>query len=724
MTVKKTMKKLFSHFFSGIRGLVIAAAIGVSIAAFVYLAFLQRHFFSYRYIAYTIAIAAASTLAVGWCNQHYIYQRLRFLAKKIRGFTIAIAIFLSIILLINIKIEPFYAILPDTSLEITFNTPPLPDDQEGVRLLLIETGQGFVPYSYLEYHGEWERIFGNTIFSPNQEVAVNWTGKVGTQAIIAFRKTNFSQPLTVTWNGTSQTQNLQGDNKEDLFFRTNFDIPWYYFLPFIVSFFVTAFYLTLTALIWMAGWNIPQNASAAQHKPSTWLVFALPMLAVWLLVLLILWPGILTNDSLSIWSMAQTGQIDDWQSAFYTFLIAVLSGIVPSPAFVLILQIIIFALVVAWGLSILRTNGVPPFVLWSASLLMAFFPPTILYVVTLWKDIPYAIAMLALTIGLFAIVASDGKWGTQHGRWVMIAIFAFLVGIFRHNGAPVAAIVVLMLPFAFRKFWKPYASAAALSIFLILLVRGPIYDQWIVAQERSGQSNLIFLHHIAAHIDAGTNLTTDEEQYLNQFQPVNDWNYSCCYVGNISYDQDFNRSGFLSNTPSNRKLAIDLFKRAPLVDIRHAFCAGELSYQFMNNQQCWHMKSLHGFINTHPGKENWIGNVHNTGISEASLLPGLISPLILALRPFGIFDASLVFYLRPAFWLFISMMASSVLVIRRQNPNYLVALLPTLGQSLLLFLIAFASAFRYYYSNCLIGIFLLASIFLPQKDHTSPNNIK
>jgi hypothetical protein len=141
-----------------------------------------------------------------------------------------------------------------------------------------------------------------------------------------------------------------------------------------------------------------------------------------------------------------------------------------------------------------------------------------------------------------------------------------------------------------------------------------------------------------------------------------------------------------------------------------------MAYQFMNDQQCWHTKSLHGFISTSPSQEDWIGNDNRAGVTEASLFPALVEPLILILRPFGIFDASLDFYVRPAFWLFISALSLSLLAIRRQSPHLLLTLLPIFGQSLLLFLIAFAPAFRYYYGNCVVGIFLLGCAFVPAEN--------
>lgn len=708
------MKRLFRYFFPRTKDFWPALLVGFSTAVFIYLAFLQRHFFSLRYLSYALVITATVTFITGWLNQHVIAPAWVNLPKGIRIFTISITLFLTLILLINIDIQPLYYILPDTTLEISFSIEVLPQEQEGVRLLSIETGQGYVPYTYLDYSGQWERIFGNTIFSPDQSVTLNWTGKVGPEAEIAFRKTAFDQPITITWNGVSQLFNLRGIPNQDALFRQKFEIPWFYFLPFIISFAITGFYLLFSALVILGNWQITSSKRPHPHS-QPWLWFMLPMLLIWIFVLLILWPGILTNDSLTMWYMADSGRIDDWQSAFYTYLLSLLMRIIPSPGFVLFLQITLFAFVTAWGLSVLQRIGVSQAILWLLSILMAVFPPSILYVVTLWKDIPYAIALLAFTIALFSIAVSEGQWGAKNFRWVLLGFLAFFVAIFRHNGSPVALISLIFLLFFFRKQGKFYLGSIIVALAIYVLVRGPLYDHITIENKSTGQSNLIYLHHIAAHIDAGTQLTNDEEIYIDSFLPLDKWDYDCCYVGNISYNPDFARGAFLANTSQNRALTLALFQRAPLVDINHFFCAGEMAYQFMNDQQCWHTKSLNGFISAHPGRENWIGYNNRAGISEAPIFPRLIEPLVLALRPFGIFDASLVFYLRPAFWLFLSVLSVSILVIRWRYLGLLVALLPVFGQSLLLFLISFAPAFRYYYANCLIGIFLLGCLFIPVK---------
>ncbi len=295
-------------------------------------------------------------------------------------------------------------------------------------------------------------------------------------------------------------------------------------------------------------------------------------------------------------------------------------------------------------------------------------------------------------------------------HWLWLGLAAFLTAIFRHNGAPVAAACLLALLVVYRKTWKPFLGACLVAALLYLGVRGPLYKSVAMDQTNAGQTNLIYLHHIAAHLDAGTWLEPDERAYLEAFKPLQDWTYSCCYVGTISYNNSFDRQAFLASTPQNRALALALFAREPLVDISHALCAGELSWRFENNA-CY-MKSSHGINTWDAGLVDWIGP-NEAGLQDQSLLPGLVAPAVRLLRGFGFLDDMLVFWLRPAFWLYIGAFSAAVLVLRRRDARFLLALLPALSQAGVLLLVSFAPAYRYHYGTVLAGVFLLGLIFIP-----------
>jgi hypothetical protein len=690
--------------------------VGLSAGASVYLGVLQRHFFSKRYLLYAILISIAVTLLVAWLRKCLLARRFAALPRGMRITALVFTVLMSLVVLANTRIQPIYYLLPDTQMKVRIPIGDVPQDQESVRLLWVETGQGTVYYENMHFEGEWERVAKNILFAPNQEVTITWQGKAGAQPEIAFRMTRYDQPVFVSWNGVEKEYNLNQPKVPNVLIETPLDIPLIYKLPFIIAFCVSCGFVIFSLLVILGTWH-PQRRQKKQAGKYAWLLYMLPMTAVWGFTLLVFWPGVMSNDSMALWIQNLSGVYSDWQSALYAFGLAVLMKIWYSPALVVILQILLLSLLTAWGLKTLEDSGVPRWPLWIVSFLFALSPVNNQLIIALWRDIPYAMAMLWLTILVLKIFLSRGEslkgWG-----WVWLGLSGFLIAILRQNGIPVAFALLIALPVIYRKYWKQAAGSLLLCLLVFLAVKGPLYTWLNVDRTKSGQSNLILLHHIAAHLNAGTPLEPEERAYLDSFLPVDEWDYFCCYVGTISYDKDFERQAFLDSSAENRKLALDLFLRDPWVDVEHTFCSGELVWRYHNNQ-CY-MKSIHGFNSWVPGEVSWI-IPNEVGLKDDSRIPALVQPYVDMLRAFGFRDDFLVIYLRPALYLYLAGFCVAALLLRRRDYKALLVIFPSLLQSAILFLVSYAPAIRYQYSIYLVGTLLLVLPFLPDTDAEKSN---
>jgi hypothetical protein len=703
--------KFIRRIFPDINSTLGSVVIGFSISAAIYLGSLQRHFFSKRYAIYALLIALAATILAAWLQQRWLSHRYHNLPRALRITVVVFSVILSFILLANIQIQPVYYLLPDTTMEVRIPIGAIPDGEESVRLLWVETGQGYVYYQNMHFEGQWERVEKNIVFPPNQEVRFTWTGKVGSTPQIAFRMTHYDQPVFVSWNGEEKEYNLNQPKEPNILIDSQLDIPLIYKMPFILAFSINAGFVLFALLILLGTWQPVKRQGKASAR-GAWLWYMLPMVLLWGFTLLVFWPGIMSGDSITLWNQNLVGEYSDWQSAFYALVLAGLMKIWYSPAFIAILQILSFSFLVAWGLKTLQEEGVSKIILWGISLLFGLSPINNLYANTLWRDIPYALAVMWLTVIAVKIYLSQGKWVEGWG-WVWLGVSGFFIAILRQNGIPVAFSLLVLLPIFYRKYRKQLSGSLLLCLALFLVMKGPVYSWLNVDRSKSGQSNLILLHHIAAHLDADTALKADEEEYLNSFLSIPDWNYYCCYVGTISYDNDFERDRFLASSSENRKLALDLFLRDPLVDVQHTVCSGELTWRF-NDNQCY-MKSTHGFNSWVPGEVSWIVP-NDAGLKEDSKFPTLVTPYVDALRIFGFRDDFLVVYLRPALYLYLAMFFIMVEIIRRKDFRAALVVLPLIIQSAILFLVSYAPAIRYQYSNYLVGLYLLGILFLPADD--------
>ena len=647
------------------------------------------------------------TLLSGWFNTIYLSRKIKEYKRKDLFWIVLFSGIFCFILLLNVKIQPVFPFTPVENLEIRIPAGYTEQGEE-IELMWIKTGQGFLHYSSMQIDGQWERRNKIIYITPDQDVTIDWQGHVGSWSEIAFRQKPHDQPVIVNWNGSTREVNLNDPDEPIIYIRDSFPVSIASQLPFIITLLISVGFIIFSSIIILGAWR-PEYKEKKSRNKYRWLLYMLPMILVWGFTLLVFWPGIITNDSLAQWVQGVDNEFQDWHSAFHALIIALLMKIWYSPAIVVILQIVLFSLLVAWGLKILEEHGVPVIFTWLISFLFAFYPTNDLLVVTIWKDIPYAFSLLWLSLLLLAIFLSDGKWIEKKVNWLVLGIAGFCVSIFRQNGIAVAVVSLTFLPLLFRSKWKLYLRSMLLFCLLYGIVKGPLYNIVKVNKDIGGQSNMILLHHIAAHLDAGTEFTPEEKEYLNSFMPLSEWNYSCCYMGTIYFANDFNRSAFLKSSQQNLDLALKLFLRDPGVDIKHLFCSGEIVWKF-GNTQCY-IKSTHGFNSIKTGSVDWI-IPNDVGIQDDSLLPDFVQPYMEYLRNFGFFDIRLDFYLTPALYLYLAIYFTLVFALRFKNSKAWIISFPILSQAGILFLINFVPAFRYLYSNLLVGTFFLGLLFI------------
>jgi len=239
--------------------------------------------------------------------------------------------------------------------------------------------------------------------------------------------------------------------------------------------FLTSFWLGKRAI----STQEPVNAS-----PMAWLWYAMPCFVVWTIYLMAFWPGSMSPDSLYQWKETLTGQFTDWHPAFHTMNIWLINHLWFSPAAVAFAQIFALGSIAGWGLAGLGRLGAPRKMLWGVSLLFALSLVNGVMVITLWKDIAYSIAVLALTLLVLQIVSSNGLWFTKRGAWLILMLTITLVALYRHNGIVPAFGTPLILLLFYRRFWRQIMGALLLALILFGGIRGPLYDALDVGRGR------------------------------------------------------------------------------------------------------------------------------------------------------------------------------------------------------------------------------------------------
>lgn len=689
------------------RRIIPALSLGAVLAYLVYTSAFQRNFLSKTYLAVTLLIFIAGTLAFYLINRNVLVPFLKML-KPAAAFRLAgVAFLISALLLLNFDPQPLYALLPDHSVQIEV---PAQTGAQAVYFESLENSLGYIAYAKLNPQGDW-REQGDTLrIQPDADFSLKWQGKAGRFLQVVFQPTGEPRTLEIWLDGQHSTLELQNNSGYAVSFRRDFAISIWQVLPAGLAFLLLSTYGLL--MLWALLDRLPIREGKPGLAEGQWLWYALPSILVWSLSLLVFWPGMLSNDSLGQWGQALSGQMGDWHPIFHTFLLSVLMRIWYSPALPAMLQITVLSLVFAQGLGLLHHYGTPRWVLWPAAVIFAVFPFNPLFSITLWKDVPYAIALLALFILFLRIALTSGAWLEQKRSWLWLGLAGFAVAAFRQNGPAVAFLSILGLVFFFKPHWRAILRGLAVALLAWIGVKGLLNWAYNPESGNSSQANLILLSHIAAHVEAETELNPDESVYLNRLMPLSDWESDCCYIGGLSYNPDFDRRTYLENFSENLRLTVNLFLRDPLVDLRQQLCASEMNWVFCGNRCS--LKSLHAFNDVTLGQESWVlSNEH--GLEEGSLLPGLVTPLVSVLAKLGFFSGQTGALLKPALHFYLALVLLIAACLRRRDGRLAVLLLPLLLQTGILAVIIFAPSFRYQYGICLMGLFSLALPFLPKE---------
>lgn len=448
--------------------------------------------------------------------------------------------------------------------------------------------------------------------------------------------------------------------------------------------------------------STPRQPKANQRW--RWLALALPMIVVWVVVLLAFWPGMMSADSLNQWGQVLSGQYNDHHPAFHTFTIWLLTRIALTPAVVALAQIVALALVTGLLLAFIESLGVPSFLIWIASLLFALSPVNATMVNTLWKDIPYSTAMLAVTYLILRLVASKGKWVEGKGGWLVLGITAASAILFRHNGLPVVVITFLMLLIFFHRQWKPLAGALAVCLGLYYGITGPVYN--LVGVERSTDllDATTSLYKIAANADAGS----EADKLLTTMNPLStDWE---CWIS-TSVDE-----AYRANVDQPDAL---LTKVGNLLEHTPSLLA--FDYR-CNRSLVWVIWDPNGEVRNPSHAEYWI-DANDYGITPDSKIPWLQTTLTNLVSTTAHNPNINWLVWRPAIYLYLFLGAILIAALRRKNARILLIAVPVLLQSISMTLIISAPNFRYHYYTYLLALAFWPVIFTQTEpttlDHSS-----
>ena len=688
-----------------------------SIAATVYFQFLQVPYLSKSKLLLTFIIFLGTAFLIYCLQQRMIGKFPSAQPSHQAHWAYLFSVFSSLVILAG-----FYDLLPDNQLL-------LPDHQltichEGqqnpaatasaVHIYDLQPQYGSTSLTAMQTTGQWHHDSDGLWLAKASTLpaCAVWKGKTGSQFHL-FMETGVNMGIiTAQWdNGTKELIDLYrpAANKIEKFDYT-FPIPfWNKATVFAAHSFSLAAIFYLILYLWLFAGSATPSTSRS-NRNMHWLWYSLPMIAGWALVLLVLFPGLLSQDSITHWKQMATGDYNSLHSVLYTLCIWLLTRLWYSPAIVFIVQILALSLTFAWGLGILEKAGAPRWSLWMLSLLFTVFLPNALYVNTLWKDIPYSILILWLSISLTRLALQNSSRSISWLQSVSIGVALSALLLFRHNGLFVVMIVILLLFLIVWRDWQKPLVTACTFLLLTVLFNSPVSSA--LGVENYNKTSLIYFFHIAAHEAAGDGILLEEHEVLNTILPDAEQYYQCSTHNDIYEHPRLDHTQLSLADQQLRAITLRLFLHNPMVDFKHQICAGSLVWQVPPQTYTYL-----GPLNPNIGR--WIVE-NNFGIAEDSKFPQMLPGIMKIIEFTQENPIAFRIFWRPALLLYLLLIVSGALLLRWKNWRTLIPAIPVLVHSFTLMAVELSHEYRFQYPLTLVALWSIGLIFITWRKGNNP----
>jgi hypothetical protein len=287
--------------------------------------------------------------------------------------------------------------------------------------------------------------------------------------------------------------------------------------------------LLLAAGVWLA--TRPARSRPSGGARWSWLAYAVPSVTVWTVFLVAFWPALMSPDSHEQWAQMTSWRLNNFHPAWHTLTLWLVTRPWQSPAAVATVQIAALALVLAVTLRELRAAGVPRWPLALVAVAFAASPVNGMTVITIWRDIPYAIACLGLVPLILRLVRTGGQTARRVGTSVGLVVGLLAIALYRHNGVIVAA----GLGVALAGLWRRLALATVLAVIAYLVMLGPVFGALGVSPIRPAYLLSRQIQQLAAIVHSGAPLSPDERAVVTHVDPEGVWQrlYSCYSLNSI-----------------------------------------------------------------------------------------------------------------------------------------------------------------------------------------------
>lgn len=244
---------------------------------------------------------------------------------------------------------------------------------------------------------------------------------------------------------------------------------------------------------------------------------------------LIFSPANMTPDNVDQWFQAVgIERINDAHPALHTLFIRLCAYIYPSPLSTTIVQSLIYAFVVASILTWLNQRGLKRRAAVMICLIIVLLPNHIMMLTCPSKNILFGILMLWLTYLLMRMIDKPKEFFNSYSLMGQLIVVAACTHIVRKNAfviLPVVAVIAILLTmFQFRNIHFRAIICAGLSVALMYVITGPVYNFFDVYRPDVSDASIdVLMEPYPALLKSGKDLDEDTLTFLEKLLPIDEY---------------------------------------------------------------------------------------------------------------------------------------------------------------------------------------------------------
>ena len=414
----------------------------------------------------------------------------------------------------------------------------------------------------------------------------------------------------------------------------------------------------------------------------------LGILGYWVL----LFPGVLSPDSMHAWGELQASNYTTLHSFTYTYLQKLLTYIWNYPAIISLIQSILYVTIIAMWMKLFQSYGYKLKPLWCVGLYLILFPINAITINSLWKDIPYLFAHLMSMYYSLKII-SDKNALDNPINTILLGIFIALPVAFRHNGlAPFLVYIVIfaLLALYFRKV-KPYlyimsSSLITLCFIFIILSNGIDVEKSIVAKRNSTAPVIMPIN--TAYIYKAEDMLPTNILELSKNMDAEDWRTKgSIFVNEITWKADgFQEKMMIDSSREVIEYYIQLWIETPGLQLRTRLNLINLAWNALSIP-------LFGVVVYSHYPQAFISE--ESVLGKTTLVLYIVSTM---LQPIWAYTMIVLFF--------------AIYIFLYGDKRKLIIIIPWIADLVCLFLISPATDYRYFWVSIYTGIFLALLTFV------------